>query len=349
MPAQLKNVLKLLLFLGIGISIMYYLYTQNQLAYLEHCKKEAIPAEQCNLLQKLTEDFRQLNYFWISLIFVGFAMTNYSRAKRWQIILETMEYRTRFANAYSSIFIAYLANLGFPRIGEFVRAGVFSKQENIPFDKVFGSVVLDRIADMITFSLLVLLAFALDWNTFQIFFTKFASLPGVHVNGLLLGIVILAFFALWLLRESLLKLKVIQKMIQVLDGIWEGVKSIRNLQKRNAFIFHTIMIWVWFFLMFVFACKAYQATSGLNFVQMLVVYVFGSFGVFIPSPGGMGTFHYLVIVSLGLYGIHQADAFSFANIAFTWGQFLALLVFGTASLIWVNWKTKSGIPSNDPK
>ncbi|MBK8956335.1 MAG: flippase-like domain-containing protein [Saprospiraceae bacterium] len=316
------------------------MYSKNQAAYLEHCQQEGISQEDCSLMDKLGEDFKQLNYFWISLIFVGFAMTNYSRAKRWQILLETMGYQARFSSAYSSIFIAYLANLGFPRIGEFVRAAVFSKQENLPVDRVFGSVILDRIADMVTFVLIVALAITLDWTTFHIFFTKFAKIPGVHVNGLLLGVLIILMVLIWLLRESFLKLKLIQKMVGILDGIWEGVKSIRNLQKRNAFIFHTLMIWVWFFLMFVFACKSYQPTSGLNSIQMLVVYVFGSFGVFIPSPGGMGTFHYLVIISLGMYGIHQADAFSFANIAFTWGQFLALVVFGTGSLIWVNWKSK---------
>jgi uncharacterized membrane protein YbhN (UPF0104 family) len=74
---------------------------------------------------------------------------------------------------------------------------------------------------------------------------------------------------------------------------------------------------------------------------MLVVYVFGSFGVFIPSPGGMGTYHFMVIIGLGLYGIHQADAFSFANIAFASAQFMALIIFGIVSLIVLSWYNKS--------
>lgn len=332
---MLKNVLKLLFFLSIGVSIMYYLYSKNQSAYLLHCQQEGISLEKCSLLTKLIDDFKQLNYFWISLIFIGFAMTNYSRTKRWQIILETMDYHPRFSNAYSAVFIAYLANLGFPRIGEFVRAGVLAKQEKLPVDKVFGSVVLDRIADMISFLLLVLLAFACDWPTFRHFFSESAQIPQLHVNYWFVGVLIVLASLVWFFREAILKISILKKLYSLVEGAWNGVRSIQHLKKRNAFLLHTLLIWLWFFLMFVFACKSFAPTGNLNLTQMLVVYVFGSFGVFIPSPGGMGTFHYLVSMSLGLYGVLEADAFSFANIAFTWGQFLALVLFGTASLIWI--------------
>lgn len=330
----LKNILKLLIFLGIGIGIMYYLYDKNQTSYLEHCQQQMMAPEDCSLFKKLKTDFSQLNYFWIGLIFVGFAMTNYSRTRRWQIILETMNYKPGFGNAFSAVCIAYLANLGFPRIGEFVRAGVLARQENLPVEKVFGSVVLDRVADMLSFIALVLLAFCLDWKTFEHFFEKYAQLPSFHLNYYSVGIIILLAGIVWFFRNSILDIKIVGKFYAVIQGVLTSLKSIRNLKKRNAFILHTVLIWVWFFLMFVFACKSFNPTAALKPVQMLVVYVFGSFGVFIPSPGGMGTYHYLVALSLGLYGILQADAFSFANIAFTWGQFLALILFGTASLIW---------------
>lgn len=312
---------------------MYYLYIKNQSAYQLYCVEKGIPSEQCSLLEKLKSDFATLHYFWIALIFVGFALTNYSRAQRWQIILRTMNYKTRLSSAFYAVNIAYLANLGFPRIGEFVRAAVFAKSENLPIDKVFGSVVLDRITDMISFFLLVVLAFSLDWTTFQTFFHQYAHIPHLSFNPTFWLLVLLVIGLLWFFREAILRFKGLQKMLSVLSGIWKSILSIKNLKERRMFIVHTVLVWFWFIMMFIFACKAFDPTAALKPTQIMVIYVFGSFGVFIPSPGGMGTFHYLVILALGFYGIHQADAFSFANIAFAWGQFFALLFFGTASLI----------------
>lgn len=333
--------MQFILFLSIGLSIMYYLFHKNQIAYLDYCQLQQIPVENCSLLNKLKQDFSTLHYFWIFMIFVGFAMTNYSRTVRWQIILKTMNYNTRFANAYCAINVGYLANLGFPRIGEFVRAMIFSKYEKLPFDKVFGSVVLDRIADMLSFLLLILLAVALDFPLFQTFFTKYAHIPTFNLNYYIVGLLIVVAALLFFFRAIILELSLVKKFASLISGVWEGIRSIRNLKERNQFIIHTILIWVWFFLMFVFACKSFEPTANLPIVPMLVVYVFGSFGVFIPSPGGMGTYHFMVILGLGLYGLQQADAFSFANIAFTFGQFFALIIFGVGSLIALPWFNKS--------
>ncbi len=152
---------------------------------------------------------------------------------------------------------------------------------------------------------------------------------------------LLILFTIWKFRSVLLKMHIISKLYQFLKGIWTGVISIRNLEDRNLFLLHTLLIWVWFFLMFYFACQAFPPTSSLDLIPMLVVYVFGSFGVFIPSPGGMGTYHFMVILGLGLYGLNQADAFSFANIAFASAQFFALVIFGIFSLILLYWKNRT--------
>ena len=279
------------------------------------------------------------------MILVGFGMTNYSRAIRWRIILNTLNFKAGFINLYCTVNVAYLANLGLPRIGEFVRAALLSKYERLPFDKVFGTVVVDRIADMFSFLSLILLAFVLDSKTFFTFFNTYASFPHLGFNIMYILVFLLIIIILWRFRNSLLKMNFISKFITFLSGIWTGIISIRNLKERNKFIVHTILIWLWFYLMFVFACKAFPPTAQLGIIPMLVVYVFGSFGVFIPSPGGMGTYHFMVILGLGLYGLQQTDAFSFANIAFASAQFLALIIYGVLSLIIlsVTNKTQEGI------
>jgi len=322
---------------------MYFLYQKNQTSYLAYCESNQIALADCSLLNKLKSDFGTLNYFWICLVFVGFFMTNYSRTKRWQILLNTIGHDAKFRNAYLSINIAYLANLGLPRIGEFVRAVIYAKHEKLGFDKVFGTVVLDRIADMLSFLFLVLLAVILDFSSFENFFLNYAKLPTINFNAYYLLVFLILFSIIYYFRAILKNWNFIKRLLKLLAGIWEGIVSIRNLKNRNLFLLHTVLIWFWFYFMFVFACKAYGPTSELSLIQMLVVYVFGSFGVFIPSPGGMGTYHFMVIIGLGLYGLNQADSFSFANIAFAFGQFFALIVFGFVSLIAISWFNKKPV------
>lgn len=333
MNKYIKSVIQLIIFLSIGLGIMYYLYTKNEEAYQSYCQTNNIPSENCSLAEKLKSDFQSINYFWISMILVGFGMTNFSRAKRWEIILKALDYKASLINLYGTVNVAYLANLGLPRIGEFVRAAMLSKYENLPFDKIFGSVVVDRIADMISFLLLILLAFVLDTSAFNTFFSEYASFPHIGFNIYFLLIIFLSGFILWKFRQKLLQMNLVNRVIVFLNGIWTGIMSIRNLKERRKFLFHTLLIWLWYYLMFVFACKAFPATAQLGIIPMLVVYVFGSFGVFLPSPGGMGTYHLMVIIGMGLYGLHETESFSFANIAFFSAQFLALIVFGIISLI----------------
>ncbi|HRG69482.1 MAG: flippase-like domain-containing protein [Saprospiraceae bacterium] len=343
MSSILKKILQLILFLSLGLGIMYFLYQKNQTSYLAYCESNQIALADCSLLNKLKSDFGTLNYFWICLVFVGFFMTNYSRTKRWQILLNTIGHDAKFRNAYLSINIAYLANLGLPRIGEFVRAVIYAKHEKLGFDKVFGTVVLDRIADMLSFLFLVLLAVILDFSSFENFFLNYAKLPTINFNAYYLLVFLILFSIIYYFRAILKNWNFIKRLLKLLAGIWEGIVSIRNLKNRNLFLLHTVLIWFWFYFMFVFACKAYGPTSELSLIQMLVVYVFGSFGVFIPSPGGMGTYHFMVIIGLGLYGLNQADSFSFANIAFAFGQFFALIVFGFVSLIAISWFNKKPV------
>ena len=145
----LTNVLQFLLFLSIGAVILYLVYKQQNTAYLADCALRNIPAEQCDLLEKLATDFRNANFGWIALVALVFLLSNVSRTLKWQLLLHPLGYRPRFINGYLSILVGYFANLGLPRMGEVVRAGVFAKYEHIPAEKVMGTIVVDRIVDVL--------------------------------------------------------------------------------------------------------------------------------------------------------------------------------------------------------
>ena len=126
------NFLKFLFFLGIGVGILYLVYRGQSAAFQEDCALRGIPQGDCSLIKKVINDFRGANYFWISMTILAFTISNISRAKRWNMLLRSMNYRPRFSNAFLSTTLGYFANLGLPRMGEVVRAGTMAKYENIP-------------------------------------------------------------------------------------------------------------------------------------------------------------------------------------------------------------------------
>ena len=123
-----------------------------------------------------------------------------------------------------------------------------------------------------------------------------------------------------------------KKVADLLKGFWDGILSVKKLENPPLFIFYTIMIWVAYYVMYYMYLPAFGPTEHLGFVVALMVFVFGAFGIVIPSPGGMGSYHALVIAALAIYGITGSDAFSFANFSFFATQFVNI-VFGLAAII----------------
>ncbi len=336
----ITNFLKFLLFLSIGAGILYLVFRSQDIAYQEDCALKGISPENCSLLHKIFQDFSNANYFWIVLVLVAYMLSNVSRALRWQMLVRPLGYKTRFSNAFFSTIIGYFANLGIPRMGEVARAAVFARYEKISPEKVMGTIVVDRVLDVICLLSLIGLAFLLEFDVLwgyisehSVLDEKLANVAGNPVLWFLFvvfaGISILLYFY----RKKLIKLPLFKKFQSILLGFWEGIKTVRQLDRPALFIFHTIFIWGMYYLMMYLAFFSFEPTSGLSPVNALLVFVFGSLGIVIPSPGGMGSYHFLVMAALALYGVNGNDAFSFANIIFFSVQLFGNIFFGIISLI----------------
>ncbi len=335
---SLLNFFKFLLFLSIGVVILYLVYRSQNAAFQADCALKEIPAAECSLLDKVWADFRSVNPFWILMIFLAYAVSNISRAIRWNMLLGAMGYRPKFINALLTIIIGYFANLGLPRMGEIVRAGSMARYERIPLEKVIGTIVVDRIVDVISILALTALAFVLDFNTIWTFADEHVNL-NERFGGkgtLLLALVaagVVGLSMVWLFRKRLLQIPIFQKIIQIAKGFAEGIKTIRRLDRPLIFVLHSINIWLMFFLMSYCCFLAFAPTAGLPMIAALTVFVFGAWGMVIPSPGGMGTYHFLAQLALGFYGISGEDGFSFANISFFTVQLGCNILWGILSLL----------------
>lgn len=332
----LLDIARFILFFGVGITILYLVYQNQNKAYQAQCALENIPAEQCSLLDKVFSDFQTVDVGILLLVMLFFNLSNIARALRWKIMLDSMGYRVKGSNAFFSVMLSYFANLGLPRIGEVIRATSFAKYESIRIEKLMGTIVLDRLLDLISVLVIVFLALTLEFDLIAGFLkenapdsftlSEFPWLTLISVFGVIaLGV--------YFFRNRWTKWTIVGKIQRFLLGFWDGLQSIRSIRQPGLFILYSVGIWMMYFLMTYVCFFAFEPTRHLGMTAGLVVFVFGTFGVIIPSPGGMGTFHALAVIALSFYAIQGDDAFSFANILFFSIQIGCTILLGIVSLI----------------
>jgi hypothetical protein len=321
MNKNVANALKFLLFVGVGFGILYLMYRSQQAAYLAQCQLDGIPADECSLLDKLVADFKSANSFWLIMTLVAFSISNLSRAVRWNQMLRTFGKTPRLSNAFLTINLGYFANLGFPRIGEVIRAATMARYEKISLERVIGTIVVGRSIDVIMLLLLTGTALLLGreklWNSALELVDmgdKLETLQRLAVLGLVVGIISLT--VIWWQRKALLESKIGQKVMSVVAGFGEGLQTVLKVKSPMAFFLHSINIWLMYVLMTWFVILAFAPTAGLGLEAVLVTFTSGGWGIAIPSPGGMGTYHFLTGEALQLYGISSLNAFSWSNICF---------------------------------
>jgi len=284
---RLKDILKFFLFLSLSILLFYLVYKDQDIDEL----KEVLSTK--------------VDYFWVGLsLFLG-VLSHISRTLRWNIIIKATEGRASFKNSFLAVMIGYFANLALPRMGEFTRCGVLSKYEKMSFSRVFGTVVLERVIDLLMFVVLLLFVLITQMNmvldfirnnpeireALDIMFGRWVILP------VLAGIV-LVFYAS---RNIIKSLPFYKKLQGVFVNIGEGFRSIKNLEHKWPFILHTILIWVLYYLMLYVVFFAFKFTSGLSPVIGLTVFAMSTIGMVLPVQGGIGAWHFMVIGCLLIY------------------------------------------------
>jgi uncharacterized membrane protein YbhN (UPF0104 family) len=357
----LVSLFKFLLFLGVGIGILYFVYLNQEAAFQKECAfKTQYDCEgkctETSLINKLFKDFASTNYLWLGLVCLAFMVSNLSRALRWNLLIRQLDgggkYKPKWYNSFLTIMIGYLVNLALPRAGEFVRPATMAQYEKLPLDKTIGTVVTDRIMDMLMLLLVVGISLLLQFQNIYNFLSgksaeppkcnlpipETASASSLPIIWILLGLFVMGLFGLlmiYLLRERLRKLAIYKKVESMVFNFWEGIKTVFSLRRGDLlqFIFHTFVIWFMYFLMTFFCFFAFEATAHLGFMAALLCFVFGSFGVLVPSPGGMGTYQLAVTAALVIYGVGKADAFAFSNIIFFTVNLVCNVLFGLLAYI----------------
>ncbi len=295
--------------------ILYFMFQSQQASYLEECRLKGITGD-CSLWDKIIGDFKSVKWVWIIVILLVYMLSSLARALRWNQILDAEDFNPRLINTLGALMVGYFVNLGVPRAGELVRTGLLSKYENIPIEKVLASVVIDRVADVI--SLLVVLGFTvvvargliIDFLTENVQTSTLITLGIAAVVGLCLAIV-----GYFIIRHQS-KQGNTSWLVTKAQSFFDSLMSIRHVKHLPLFICYTVVIWLCYYFMTYLCFFAFAPTAHLSMLAGLIVFVFGTLGIVFPSPGGMGSYHLLVTSGLLLFGISSSDAFSFANIVF---------------------------------
>ncbi|QRM88718.1 TIGR00374 family protein [Lacinutrix sp. WUR7] len=273
--------------------------------------------------------FKTANYWWIALGVVFGMFSHLSRAYRWNYMLKPMGYSIKIQNSVMSIFIAYLANFGIPRSGEVLRAAVATNYEDIPFEKSFGTIVTERIFDLIMILLICLITLFFQFDF--IYNILIEKLNPTKIITLLLGLSVVFVLMVLFIKKS--KGKLANKIKGFVNGLLEGITSVYKMENKGMFIFHTIFIWVMYVLMFYITSFSVQELHGAPFSSMIVAFIAASFTI-AATNGGVFFYPAAVLSALTLFGLAEEPSYAFGWIVWT-SQTLMIIVFGIISFIFL--------------
>jgi glycosyltransferase 2 family protein len=276
------------------------------------------------------------------LAMAAIAMISHTvRAERWRMLMEPAGYRPSLSNSFLSLMVGYLVNLVIPRGGEVSRCYNLYKLDKTPVETSFGTVVVERIVDMICLLLLIALCFFIEAEKLMAFIdtlpftsgsSKFLLLIYLGVGGILLLALIW-----WIIKKNE---KLYNRLLKVWDGFKSGLLTIFKLKNKGLFIAYSLLIWVLYFITSYTVLMAFPSTSQLGFHAVLSLFAIGSIAMAAPLPGGTGSYHVLVPQGLVfLYHLPLGDAVAFTFIFHGW-QTLIMIVAGAISLLITSYRVK---------
>jgi len=259
------------------------------------------------------EAIKSANPLWLVVSLVFALLSHLSRAYRWKFMLEPMGYKPKLWNSFSAVMIAYLANTFVVRTGEILRGVVISKSEDIPFEKAFGTIISERIADLVMLIIIMSAAvFLQSSELIEYFKTEANPVPAIIGLGVLL---ICGIIGLRVLRKS--QHPFIVKVRAFGQGILDGVKSILNMKKNAAFIGHTLFIWIMYIGMFWIMTLTVPGLSGVSLGVILAAFVIGAFSMS-ATNAGMGLYPIAMAAIFAFFGFVKGDGTTFGYII--WGS-----------------------------
>jgi len=295
-------------------------------------------------LDELILQIKQADYRWVAVSLVFAVLALVFRAIRWRLLIEPLDKPPKLTHIFHAVNIGYLANFVFPRIGEITRCGVLNRTDHIPVGKLFGTVIVERIFDMLMCALMLCLILLLRFDAvgdflmvhiMQPVMNRITGMVGIGRLIAIIALVILAFVVCFrIFWKRLSKIAVIQKFKKLMLGVIRGIQSVRQMRNFGLFIVLNFLIFAMYILQTYVMFFAIESTSSLGLVDALFVLVLTSLAMFVPVQGGIGAYHWIVSMGLTIFGITREAGMVYATISHSVTSILFILL-GAVGLIFV--------------
>lgn len=289
--------------------------------------------------EKIEKSLIKANYWWIFLASIFGILAYWFRAVRWNLLLEPLGHKISNSNSLWTISFGYLMNLTIPRSGELARSTALYGVEKVPVDKAFGTIILERIVDLVCMLLFLGLTLIFKYEAIFSFYTQANIKLNPVLLGGFLGAIVLGSVLFFKLKEKFRKIKIFGKIIDFLEGIFAGLSSILKLRSKGKFILQSLAIWVCYYFAAYLVCFALPETSNFTFADGFFIIVVGTLGMMVPASGGIGAFHFALklgisalFLSMGKSAEEGAEiGLSYAFLSHTM-QLVIMLVMGIISI-----------------
>ena len=282
------------------------------------------------------DELASCRWGYIVLSMAAGAFAFWLRGVRWRQLLLTIDSSISRMTTFNGINIGNISNFVFPRIGEFVRCGVITRRSSATYDKVLGTVVLERSWELLVMLLMLCVVVAGGFDRFGGFFVEQIWNPmAARFDAALWWILAVfcvvglgAVYALWRFRSSN---SLFGKVWGIFKGILQGFSSCFRMERKWLFFAYTAFIWMVYW--FMAACTVWAAPflDHLTVIDALFLSLVGGIGFAVPVPGGIGAFHFVISLALmGVYGVPMETGIIYATLSHT-SQAITQVVFGLIS------------------
>lgn len=330
MSKRFRTILQYIFFLGLGIFLIWWSVKDLTAEDKSHIKDALSTAR-----------------YWIIIpVFIALFAAHLVRAMRWRLLMQSLGYNPSIANAFFAVMIGYMTNHAVPRLGEVVKCTLLARYEKIPFDKLIGTIILERIIDAITLLIVFGITLIIQPDIYkQLTEAIFNAKPQPGHTGisstlvlLIAAGIIIALIVVWMIRKKK-NVRDLAKLIKSIGRrIWEGVGAIRHLKKRKQFIFLTILLWTLYLSGGYLGFMAFRETQGYGIREAFSILSAGSIGM-VVTPGGIGAYSYLVEKTMVIYGLNTGIAAAFGLILWV-AQTAVILIGGLISFVAMPWYNK---------
>lgn len=280
-------------------------------------------------IHEIGVQFKNADYKYIYLASFFSVLSLWARAYRWKYALRFMGYDSGTFTNFMALSVGYLMNLTVPRSGEISRALVLQKYKKVPFDKIFGTIISERIIDLFCLLLCVFTALILQYDILKEFLLNYVPVKKLFGLGVFLVLTIIAFTLIF----KFSRWKAVVYVKNKIKGLTEGVQSIFRMPYRTGFLFFTLLIWGGYIATFYFGTFALAETSALTFPVVMSAFVAGSFAISFTN-GGIGAFPLIISELLLFYGVSTVSGTAFGWILWT-TQTAIIVILGVFSLLFL--------------